>query len=73
MLKRLSSNKLDVVLLGHGLDPAGYDPRIDVVAVDAHMELVQLRLRTVASLASSMPTIDEILDASQPADRVGAS
>jgi hypothetical protein len=37
------------------------------------MELVQLRLRTVASLASSMPTIDEILDASQPADRVAAS
>jgi len=44
-----------------------------MVAVDACAQLVQQRLRTVANLASSMPTIDEFLGISQTADRVGAS
>ena len=69
----ISSNKLNVAPSHHGLNLDGRDSRIDTVAVDAHIELVQQRLRTVANLASYMPAIDEFLAISRTADRTGAS
>ena len=50
-----------LLLLGHGLEAEGYDPRIDVVANEAHIELVQERLRAVAELAKEMPTVEQFL------------
>jgi tryptophan halogenase len=57
-----------LLLLGHGIEPAGYDPRIDVVADEAHIELVQQRLRAVALLAKNMPTVEQFLGIDQPAE-----
>jgi hypothetical protein len=73
MMMRFSSNKLNVAPSRHALNPDGRDSRIDTVAVDAHIELVQQRLCAVANLASYMPTIDEFLAISRTADRLGAS
>jgi tryptophan halogenase len=62
-----------LLFLGHGIEPEGYDPRIDVASDEAHIEQVQQRLRAVAELARSMPTIEQFLGLDQPLDaaRVG--
>jgi tryptophan halogenase len=57
-----------LLFLGHGVEPEGYDPRIDVAEDALHIERVQQRLRTVAELARSMPTIEQFLGIEQPAD-----
>jgi tryptophan halogenase len=54
--------------LGHGIEPAGYDPRIDVVEDAAHIQLVQQRLRAVAELAKAMPTVEQFLGVDQPVE-----
>jgi tryptophan halogenase len=60
-----------LLFVGHGLEPEGYDPRIDVVADEAHIEKVQHRLRTVAELAKNMPTVEQFLGIDQPAEVAG--
>jgi tryptophan halogenase len=49
------------LLLGCGTMPGGYDPRIDAVPDEQHIQKVQQRLREVASRAQQMPRIDELL------------
>jgi tryptophan halogenase len=62
-----------LLFLGHGLEPEGYDPRIDVVADEAHIELVQERLRSVAELARNMPSVEQFLSADEPVEAAGAT
>lgn len=57
-----------LLFLGHGIEPEGYDPRIDVIGDEAHIELVQQRLRTVAELAKVMPTVEQFLGIDQRAE-----
>jgi tryptophan halogenase len=49
------------LFLGCGLMPGAYDPRIDSVADEHHIQKVQQRLRDVAQLAQQMPKIEELL------------
>jgi tryptophan halogenase len=49
------------LFLGCGLMPKGYDPRIDAVPDEAHIQKVQQRLRDVAQIAKQMPTVDELV------------
>jgi tryptophan halogenase len=49
------------LFIGHGLVPAEYDPRIDTVPDDEHVAKVQGRLRAVAQLVRSMPTVNDLL------------
>jgi tryptophan halogenase len=51
------------LLLGGGLEPEGYDPRIDLLADQPLIDKVQQRLRTVAELAKSMPSVDRFVGA----------
>lgn len=62
-----------LLFLGHGIDPEGYDPRIDVLPDEAHIERVQQRLRIVAQLAKSMPTVEQFLGIDQPAEAASVS
>ena len=54
------------LLVGCGIDPKGYDPRIDLLPDKAHIAKVQQRLRDVAQLAKSMPSVDQFLGLDQP-------
>jgi tryptophan halogenase len=54
--------------LGHGIEPDGYDPRIDLAEDEAHIPLVQQRLRTVADLAKAMPTVEQFLGVDHPVE-----
>lgn len=55
------------LLLGSGVVPEGYDPRIDALSDEQHIEIVQKRLRDVATMARAMPSVDEFLGLEQPA------
>jgi tryptophan halogenase len=60
------------LLLGCGLLPTGYDPRIDAVPDEQHIQKVQQRLRDVARVAQQMPKIDDLLlDRAAPAQLSG--
>jgi tryptophan halogenase len=61
------------MLVGCGLAPRDYDPRIDSVADDALILKVQQRLREVAAIASGMPSVDQFvgLDQAQPVGAIG--
>lgn len=54
------------LLTGCGIVPEGYDPRVGNLPREVHMDLVQQRLRTVASLARKMPKVEQFLGAEQP-------
>ena len=54
------------LLLGCGVQPQGYDPRVDSVAEELHVRAVQQRLRDVASLARQMPGVEAFLALEQP-------
>jgi tryptophan halogenase len=49
------------LFIGCGLIPSGYDPRIDAVPDQEHIQKVQQRLRDVARIAQQMPKIDDVL------------
>lgn len=49
------------LLLGSGVVPQGYDPRVDTIPDDVHVQRVQQRLRDVASLARQMPAVEQFL------------
>ena len=49
------------IFIGHGIIPASYDPRIDLVPQEEHMAQIQHRLRTIASEVNTMPTVEQYL------------
>jgi tryptophan halogenase len=55
------------LLVGCGVTPQGYDPRVDALPDEAHIEKVQQRLRTVAETARRMPSVEQFLGIQQPA------
>lgn len=61
------------LLLGSGIMPEGYDPRIDAVSDGQHIEIVQQRLREVATMARAMPSVEQFLGVEQsaPAQVIG--
>jgi tryptophan halogenase len=57
----------DKHLLGSGVVPQGYDPRVDALPDEAHIQKVQQRLREVAELARRMPSVEQFLGIEQTA------
>lgn len=49
------------LLLGCGVIPKGYDPRVDGLPDEAHIQKVQDRLRGVAAIARQMPPVEQFL------------
>lgn len=62
-----------LLLLGSGVIPEGYDPRIDSLSDQQHIETVQGRLKEVAAMAQQMPSVEQFLgiDQSAPAQVIG--
>jgi tryptophan halogenase len=54
------------LLLGSGIIPKGYDPRVDGLPDEAHIQKVQERLRGVAAIARQMPSVEHFLGIDQP-------
>lgn len=61
------------LLLGAGIEPEGFDPRIDLVADQPLIEKVQQRLQTVAQLAKSMPSVDQFVGGIDQLEAAGVS
>ena len=61
------------LFLGCGRVAEGYDPRIDAVSDEVHIEKVEKRLRKVAEIARKMPSVERFLglDQATPAEAVG--
>jgi tryptophan halogenase len=60
------------LLVGCGVRPEGYDPRVDALPDEALMRKVQQRLRDVSALAHRMPSVESFLGLEQAAPaRVG--
>jgi len=55
------------LLLGCGVRPEGYNPRVDGLPDEAHIAKVQQRLRDVAELAKRMPSVEQFLGLDQAA------
>lgn len=55
------------LLLGCGVAPEGYDPRVDALPDEVHIQKVQRRLRDVAEAARSMPSVEQFLGIEQRA------
>jgi len=55
------------LLLGCGVTPEGYDPRVDALSDQAHIAKVQERLRAVAEQARRMPSVEQFLNIEQGA------
>ena len=53
------------LLHGCGVNPKGYDPRVDAVPDDLHIQKVQQRLSDVATLARRMPDVEQFLGIEQ--------
>jgi tryptophan halogenase len=53
------------LLLGCGVTPEGYDPRVDQLNDQAHIAKVQQRLRAVADEARRMPSVEQFLNIEQ--------
>jgi len=56
-----------VLLLGCGIMPEGYDPRVDSLSDEMHIAKVQQRLRAVAEQARRMPSVEQFLNIEQGA------
>lgn len=54
------------LLLGCGVRPQGYDPRVDAIADEVILQKVQQRLRDVAATARQMPGVEQFLALEQP-------
>lgn len=52
-----------LLFLGGGIEPDSYDPRIDLMSDAPLIGKVQQRLRAVAEIAKSMPTVDHFIGA----------
>jgi tryptophan halogenase len=62
-----------LLLCGCGVIPEGYDPRIDALPDEGHIERVQQRLRDVATTARAMPSVEQFLGLEQlaPTEVIG--
>jgi len=49
------------LLIGHGLIPHSYDPRVDAVPEQELIGLVQRRLQDVVNLVEAMPSVDDLI------------
>jgi tryptophan halogenase len=49
------------IFIGHGIIPAGYDPRVDLVPQEEHMGRIHNRLRTIGSLVNEMPSVEQFI------------
>jgi tryptophan halogenase len=56
-----------LLLLGCGVAPQGYDPRVDALPDQDHIRKVQQRLREVAEIAGRMPSVEQFLGIEQRA------
>jgi tryptophan halogenase len=54
------------LLVGHGLVPRSYDPRVDAVPEQELIGLVQRRLQDVVSLVEAMPSVDDFVASAEP-------
>ena len=54
------------LLVGCGVQPQDYDPRVDSIPAEVHVQRMQQRLRDVASLARQMPPVERFLALEQP-------
>ena len=68
-----SEQNWTLLLLGGGIEPEGYDPRIDLLPDQPLIEKVQQRLRAVADLAKSMPSVDQFVGAIDQLQSAGVS
>jgi tryptophan halogenase len=55
------------LLLGCGVMPEGYDPRVDSLSDEMHIAKVRQRLRAVAEQARRMPSVEQFLNIEQGA------
>lgn len=55
------------LFLGCGVMPEGYDPRVDALSDEAHIQKVQQRLRAVADEARRMPSVEQFLGVEEAA------
>ena len=53
------------VFIGHGRVPQAYDPRIDEIPEQEQIARVRQRLRDIAALVETMPTVDEFIAAAK--------
>ena len=60
-----------LLMLGGGIEPDGYDPRIDLLPDEPHIEKVQQRLRAVSQLAREMPSVDQFLGRAEQLQAAG--
>jgi tryptophan halogenase len=51
------------MLIGHGLMPRSYDPRVDMISAEEHMAKVRDRLSSIAADVRSMPPVEAYLSA----------
>jgi tryptophan 7-halogenase len=51
------------MFLGHGLMPKGHDPRVESIPEQEHIGQIQGRLRQIAALVPTLPTVDSFLSA----------
>ena len=54
------------ILVGHGLLPKGYDPRIDRIPDELHIAKVQKRLNDVVAQVRDAPTVEAFLATAAP-------
>jgi tryptophan halogenase len=51
----------EALLIGHGLMPRSYDPRVDAIPEQEHIVQVQQRMQDIASLVQAMPAVDDFV------------
>jgi tryptophan halogenase len=57
------ANSWAALFLGHGLIPQSHDPRVDLIPEQEHIGQVQDRLRQIAAMVPTLPTVDSFLSA----------
>ena len=57
------------LLSGHGVTPRGYDPRVDLLGQEQHMDRIQQRLRAIGAQVQAMPTVEAALPSPSTIDR----
>ena len=66
-----SDQNWTLLMLGAGVEPDGYDPRIDLLPDEPQIEKVQQRLRAVSQLARQMPSVDQFVGRTEQLQAAG--
>jgi tryptophan halogenase len=53
------------LLIGHGLVPQSYDPRVDAVPEQEHIAQMQLRLKDIVRLVEAMPVVGDFIGSAE--------